>query len=395
MTTAQSLDRSTTTDWVRGAPGAARAEARAPWRPAPRSSPWAATPAAACDSRRPTAASWAKAELRLRLAVGPRALLLLARHPGVPREERERRRGGDARHARVGPAGLHDNSRVDRAKLGRWIDANDDVGKFLTRLEVSGGVSGGMPGRFRRNGGSPFVRSKVGMPLAGWRVGVPVEYDVAECSNEVRAAWSETCELLERLGASVTPVSLPSTAAALAAYYVLAPAEASSNLARYDGVRYGRNGAVNGGYGTARDGEWDDVRQRGSNRVLRGVFVASGGERVFTSPPRRLDPAVSAPRSNGACSSARTSSAPTSRRGTSTGRGGFGASSPRSSLASSPAAVAEAPGARGRKRRVRTERSRAGDRAHRGGPASHPDRADGGASAVRTGRGGRGRSIRV
>jgi len=173
------------------------------------------------------------------------------------------------------------NSRVDRAKLGRWIDANDDVGKFLTRLEVSGGVSGGMPGRFRRNGGSPFVRSKVGMPLAGWRVGVPVEYDVAECSNEVRAAWSETCELLERLGASVTPVTLPSTAAALAAYYVLAPAEASSNLARYDGVRYGRNGAVNGGYGTARDGELGRRQTTRFKPGTEGVFVASGGREGF------------------------------------------------------------------------------------------------------------------
>ena len=145
-------------------------------------------------------------------------------------------------------------TRVDRDKLGRWIDANDDVQKFLTRLEPRAGSSGGGAGR--RNA-RPFVRSKVGMPLAGWRVGVPVEYDVAECSDEVRAAWSETCGLLERLGAAVTRTSLPSTAAALAAYYVLAPAEAASNLARYDGVRYGTNEAAGrgGGYGAVRDGE--------------------------------------------------------------------------------------------------------------------------------------------
>ena len=153
-------------------------------------------------------------------------------------------------------------TRVDRDKLGRWIDANDDVQKFLTQ-SMGAGAAGGMIGR--RHGGSPFIRSKVGMPLAGWRVGVPVEYDVAECSDEVRAAWSETCGLLERLGAAVTRTSLPSTAAALAAYYVLAPAEAASNLARYDGVRYGTNEAAGrgGGYGAVRDGE--SGQRRGFN----------------------------------------------------------------------------------------------------------------------------------
>ena len=132
----------------------------------------------------------------------------------------------------------------------------------------------------RRHGGSPFIRSKVGMPLAGWRVGVPVEYDVAECTAEVRAAWSETCSLLERLGAAVTRVSLPSTAAALAAYYVLAPAECASNLARYDGVRYGTNGArTGGGYGTARrNGESEGG---GGVKPNEGVFVPSGKDGGF------------------------------------------------------------------------------------------------------------------
>lgn len=70
--------------------------------------------------------------------------------------------------------------------------------------------------------------------------GLPVEYNIAELDPAVRAAWARAADVVQReLGARVVPVSLPSTRLALAAYYVLAPAEASSNLARYDGVRYG------------------------------------------------------------------------------------------------------------------------------------------------------------
>ena len=93
-------------------------------------------------------------------------------------------------------------------------------------------------------------------PLAGWRVGIPREYDVEEMSEEVRVAWRETARLCESLGALAVPVSLPTTRAALAAYYVLAPAEASSNLARYDGVRYG--GAVDSTDGSSSDGSSSD-----------------------------------------------------------------------------------------------------------------------------------------
>ena len=93
-------------------------------------------------------------------------------------------------------------------------------------------------------------------PLAGWRVGIPREYDVEEMSEEVRVAWRETARLCESLGALAVPVSLPTTRAALAAYYVLAPAEASSNLARYDGVRYG--GAVDSTDGSSSDDSSSD-----------------------------------------------------------------------------------------------------------------------------------------
>ena len=71
------------------------------------------------------------------------------------------------------------------------------------------------------------------------RIGVPVEFNIAELDGLVRRTWLQTLERLSSQGHSLHLVSVPSTRQALSAYYVLAPSEASSNLARFDGVRYG------------------------------------------------------------------------------------------------------------------------------------------------------------
>ena len=76
-------------------------------------------------------------------------------------------------------------------------------------------------------------------PLLGLRVGVPLEFNVAELAADIRQRWAEGAERLRSAGAEVVSVSLPSTPLALPTYYVLASTEASSNLARYDGLRYG------------------------------------------------------------------------------------------------------------------------------------------------------------
>jgi aspartyl-tRNA(Asn)/glutamyl-tRNA(Gln) amidotransferase subunit A len=75
--------------------------------------------------------------------------------------------------------------------------------------------------------------------LSGMRFGIPLDYNIEELDPRIRAAWASAASRLRELGAFITPVRLPSTRHALSAYYVLAPAEASSNLAKYDGVRYG------------------------------------------------------------------------------------------------------------------------------------------------------------
>ncbi|KAH7037606.1 amidase signature domain-containing protein [Microdochium trichocladiopsis] len=76
--------------------------------------------------------------------------------------------------------------------------------------------------------------------LRGITFGLPIEYNVEELNSSVRDGWIRAAQIVEDMGGRVVPVSLPTTRMALSAYYVIAPAEAASNLAKYDGIRYGR-----------------------------------------------------------------------------------------------------------------------------------------------------------
>ena len=113
------------------------------------------------------------------------------------------------------------------------------------------------------------------------RIGVPDEYNIEEMHPLVRNAWTLYLSALAANGNQVVPISLPTTKQALAAYYVLAPAEASSNLAKYDGVRYGipRSQQApdnhNGPLYSHHRGEFfgDEVKRR----ILLGTFTLSAG----------------------------------------------------------------------------------------------------------------------
>jgi len=91
---------------------------------------------------------------------------------------------------------------------------------------------------------SESIRARIGasrspMHPKSLRIGVPIEYNIEELSPIIRNAYARMLNQLQEIGHTIYPVSLPSTRQALSAYYVLAPAEASSNLAKYDGIRYG------------------------------------------------------------------------------------------------------------------------------------------------------------
>ena len=115
--------------------------------------------------------------------------------------------------------------------------------------------------------------------LAGKRVGIPKEYRVDNMPEEIDALWQQGIAWVKDAGAEVVEVSLPHTKYALPAYYIIAPAEASSNLARYDGVRYGLRDLPEGAglqdmYAATRaDGFGDEVKRR----ILIGTYVLSAG----------------------------------------------------------------------------------------------------------------------
>ncbi len=115
--------------------------------------------------------------------------------------------------------------------------------------------------------------------LSGKRVGVPREYRVDGMPEEIEALWQRGCDWLRDAGAEVVEVSLPHTRYALPAYYIIAPAEASSNLARYDGVRYGLRDLPDGAglqdmYAATRaDGFGPEVKRR----IMIGTYVLSAG----------------------------------------------------------------------------------------------------------------------
>ena len=115
--------------------------------------------------------------------------------------------------------------------------------------------------------------------LKGKRVGIPKEYRIDGVPAEIDALWEQGVEWLRDAGAEVVEISLPHTRHALPTYYIIAPAEASSNLARYDGVRYGLRETPPGGnldamYAATRAAGFGDEVKR---RIMIGTYVLSAG----------------------------------------------------------------------------------------------------------------------
>ncbi len=116
--------------------------------------------------------------------------------------------------------------------------------------------------------------------IKGRKIGIPREYRIEGMPAEIEALWHEGAEKLRDAGAEIVDISLPHTKYALPAYYVIAPAEASSNLSRYDGVKYGHRAKLNAGEGitemyerTRAEGFGDEVQRR----VMIGAYVLSAG----------------------------------------------------------------------------------------------------------------------
>jgi aspartyl-tRNA(Asn)/glutamyl-tRNA(Gln) amidotransferase subunit A len=115
--------------------------------------------------------------------------------------------------------------------------------------------------------------------IRGMKVGIPREYHLDGMPEEIEALWEQGKAWLKEAGAELVEISLPHTKYALPTYYIVAPAEASSNLARYDGVKYGLRKTVEGGslddmYDTTRAAGFGDEVKR---RIMIGTYVLSAG----------------------------------------------------------------------------------------------------------------------
>ena len=116
--------------------------------------------------------------------------------------------------------------------------------------------------------------------IKGKKIGIAKEYELSKDNTSMKKTWEKAAKYLENLGAEVIEISLPHTEYALPTYYVLAPAEASSNLARYDGIRYGRRSQLEPTEGildlyekTRSEGFGNEVKRR----ILIGTYVLSSG----------------------------------------------------------------------------------------------------------------------
>ena len=125
----------------------------------------------------------------------------------------------------------------------------------------------------------PNWEAALNADLKGKRIGIPREYRMDGTDAEILSSWEQGKEWLRDAGAEIVDIALPHTKYALPAYYIIAPAEASSNLARYDGVRYGLRDLPDGAglqdmYAATRaDGFGDEVKRR----ILIGTYVLSAG----------------------------------------------------------------------------------------------------------------------
>ncbi|MFB3925072.1 MAG: Asp-tRNA(Asn)/Glu-tRNA(Gln) amidotransferase subunit GatA [Syntrophales bacterium] len=134
--------------------------------------------------------------------------------------------------------------RVSRYGLIAFASSLDQIGPFAKDVEDCAIMMNAIAGYDPMESTSvpvdvPDYRSFTGKDISGWTLGIPREYFIKGIDPEVLSAVKKAIGVLESLGAECVDISLPHTEYCLAVYYIIAPAEASSNLARYDGVKYG------------------------------------------------------------------------------------------------------------------------------------------------------------
>ncbi|MDG2474568.1 MAG: Asp-tRNA(Asn)/Glu-tRNA(Gln) amidotransferase subunit GatA [Paracoccaceae bacterium] len=175
--------------------------------------------------------------------------------------------------------------RCSRWGIIAFASSLDQAGPMTKTVRDSAILLGEMSGFDSKDSTSvqkevPNFESYLDKNIKGKKIGIPREYRVDGMPEEIEALWIEGAEKLKSAGAQIVDISLPHTQYALPTYYVIAPAEASSNLARYDGVRFGERASTDNGEGI--DEMYKKTRQNGfgaevKRRIMIGTYALSAG----------------------------------------------------------------------------------------------------------------------
>lgn len=172
--------------------------------------------------------------------------------------------------------------RCSRYGIVAFASSLDQAGPIAQTVEDCAVLLSAMAGFDKKDSTSvdievPNYQSFLNQDIKGLTIGLPKEYRLDGMNPEIVAYWDKTAEILKARGANIKQISLPHTKYALATYYILAPAEASSNLARYDGIRFGerQNGdSLDELYiNTRTNGFGNEVKRR----IMIGTYVLSAG----------------------------------------------------------------------------------------------------------------------
>ena len=175
--------------------------------------------------------------------------------------------------------------RVSRWGVVAFASSLDQAGPMTKTVRDAAIMLGAMAGHDAKDSTSadlavPDFEAALTGDIRGKRIGIPREYRMDGMPAEIEALWATGVAMMKDAGAEIVDISLPHTKYALPTYYVVAPAEASSNLARYDGVRYGHRAKLAAGDGITE--MYEKTRAEGfgpevQRRIMIGTYVLSAG----------------------------------------------------------------------------------------------------------------------
>ncbi len=172
--------------------------------------------------------------------------------------------------------------RCSRWGIAAFASSLDQAGPITRTVRDAAIMLGSMSGHDEKDSTSvdiavPNFEAALTGDIRGMKIGIPKEYRIDGMSSEIEALWQQGIDWMKAAGAEIVDISLPHTKYALPAYYIVAPAEASSNLARYDGVKYGlreQGKDITDLYEKTRSAGFGAEVKR---RVLIGTYVLSAG----------------------------------------------------------------------------------------------------------------------